>query len=563
MLNREAEEVLSDILAERINDANEKILEKIGESLKALNTIKPSQAHQLAQILKFGGSYEEIAKILAKVSGKNVADIYKIFQQVARDNKAFAEEFYQYRGIDFIPYEKDLPLKNQVLALANLTRDTYKDIAESTIVGYVYKDASGQTQFKNLRDTYYDLIDRAVLNITQGKGTFDEGLTETLKQIGGSGIVTYQSGHTRRLDSAVRMNMQDSVRKFNQELTLQYGQQYGADGVEISVHEYPAPDHEDIQGRQFTLEEYEKLENKQPAKDVRGITYDGSEKRHIGEFNCYHRVFNIVVGVSNPLYTDRQLEQIREENQEGFELDGKHYTMYEGTQLQRRLETAIRQQKDTQILGKASGNNELIEESQNKIRLLNKKYNELCRVSGLKPKTRNMRVSGYSRTQTYKDYNPQKQADFEKIGRNQFNTPGSAELNEYVSQGNNIYTKMQRDVVYKEKMYNLAKDIDKLKTPVKENMVIYTAQDKDFDISKTDFTVSTTISKDIANFYRLNNRNREIKSIYVEKGANLISTYNTEKKQFAKQGELIIPISEIGNLEKITDTKYILRKKRK
>lgn len=563
MLNREAEEVLSDILAERVNDANEKILEKIGESLKALNTIKPSQAHQLAQILKFGGSYEEIAKILAKVSGKNVADIYKIFQQVARDNKAFAEEFYKYRGIDFIPYEKDLPLKNQVLALANLTRDTYKDIAESTIVGYVYKDASGQAQFKNLRDTYYDLIDRAVLNITQGKETFDEGLTETLKQIGGSGIVTYQSGHTRRLDSAVRMNMQDSVRKFNQELTLQYGQQYGADGVEISVHEYPAPDHEDIQGRQFTLEEYEKLENKQPAKDVRGITYDGSEKRHIGEFNCYHRVFNIVVGVSNPLYTDRQLEQIREENQEGFELDGKHYTMYEGTQLQRRLETAIRQQKDTQILGKASGNNELIEESQNKIRLLNKKYNELCRVSGLKPKTRNMRVSGYSRTQTYKDYNPQKQADFEKIGRNQFNTPGSAELNEYVAQGNNIYTKMQRDVVYKEKMYNLAKDIDKLKTPVKENMVIYTAQDKDFDISKTDFTVSTTISKDIANFYRLNNRNREIMSIYVEKGANLISTYNTEKKQFVKQGELIIPISEIGNLEKITDTKYILRKKRK
>ena len=563
MLNREAEEVLSDILAERINDANEKILEKIGESLKALNTIKPSQAHQLAQMLKFGGSYEEIAKILAKVSGKNVADIYKIFQQVAKDNKAFAEEFYKYRGIDFIPYEKDLPLKNQVLALANLTRDTYKDIAESTIVGYVYKDASGQAQFKNLRDTYYDLIDRAVLNITQGKETFDEGLTETLKQIGGSGIVTYQSGHTRRLDSAVRMNMQDSVRKFNQELTLQYGQQYGADGVEISVHEYPAPDHEDIQGRQFTLKEYEKLENKQPAKDVRGTTYDGSEKRHIGEFNCYHRVFNIIVGVSKPLYTDRQLEQIREENQEGFDLDGKHYTMYEGTQLQRRLETAIRQQKDTQILGRASGNNELIEESQNKIRLLNKKYNELCRVSGLKPKTRNMRVSGYSRTQTYKDYNPSKQTDLEKIGRKQFNTPGSAALNEYVSQGNNIYNKMQRDVIYREKMYNLAKDIDKLKAPVKENMVVYTAQDKDFDISKTDFTVSTTISKDIANFYRLNNRNREIMSIYVEKGANLISTYNTEKKQFAKQGELIIPISEIGNLEKITDTKYILRKKRK
>ncbi len=66
-----------------------------------------------------------------------------------------------------------------------------------------------------------------------------------------------------------------------------------------------------------------------------------------------------------------------------------------GTQLQRRIETAIRKQKDTQILAKASGDTELIEQSQNKIRLLTSKYNDLCKASGLSPKKQRMSVTGY------------------------------------------------------------------------------------------------------------------------------------------------------------------------
>lgn len=68
-----------------------------------------------------------------------------------------------------------------------------------------------------------------------------------------------------------------------------------------------------------------------------------------------------------------------------------------GTQLQRKLELNIRKQKDIQILAKASGDKELIEESQKKITQLTHKYNELCNVSGLLPKKQRMTVSGYRR----------------------------------------------------------------------------------------------------------------------------------------------------------------------
>ena len=68
-----------------------------------------------------------------------------------------------------------------------------------------------------------------------------------------------------------------------------------------------------------------------------------------------------------------------------------------GTQLQRKIETAIRKQKDTQILARASGDTELVEQSQNKIRLLTSKYNDLCKESGLLPKKQRMSVSNYRR----------------------------------------------------------------------------------------------------------------------------------------------------------------------
>lgn len=58
---------------------------------------------------------------------------------------------------------------------------------------------------------------------------------------------------------------------------------------------------------------------------------------------------------------------------------------------------SIRKQKDTQILARASGDTELVEQSQAKISLLTKKYNKLCQESGLQPKKIRMQVAGYRR----------------------------------------------------------------------------------------------------------------------------------------------------------------------
>lgn len=397
MLSQEVEEKLANILVTRIEETNSYILKRIGEVIKQISTLTPSQAYQIQQILKFGGTYEEIAKELARVSGKNVQDIYKIFEEVAKNNKQFAKQFYQYRGIDYIPYSKDIALQNQVNSIARLTADTYLNIANTRGIGFLFKNKDGQMYFKDIQQAYYEIIDRGILAISQGKETFQTEMRRIIKDVGGNGVVIYESGRTRRLDSAVRMNILDGMRALNNETSRRFGEEYNADGIEISVHSKPAPDHADIQGRQFSIEEFDKLENGDVAIDYKGNRYNGADKRHIGEYNCYHKIFSIVLGVSKPEYTDKQLNDIRQSNLSGFDFEGKHYTMYEGSQLQRRIELNIRKAKDTQILARASGDTELIEQSQNKIRLLTSKYNDLCKASGLLPKKQRMQVAGYKR----------------------------------------------------------------------------------------------------------------------------------------------------------------------
>jgi len=267
------------------------------------------------------------------------------------------------------------------------------------VLGYTINN-----KFYNMRDVYNELLDTAFLNVNQGKETFDSAMTRILKDIGGSGLKTlnYESGRAVRLDSTVRMHLKSRLRELHNENQKIIGEEIDSDGIEISVHSNPAPDHELAQGRQFSNEEFEKLNSGFEAKDYKGkiITLDHDHKngyRPISELNCYHYIFAIVLGVSEPNYTDKELKQIIDDNNKGFEFEGKHYTNYDGEQLQRQLERRIREQKDIQILAKASDNQQLIGQTQKNITIYTNKYKQLSNVSNLPTKMERMKVNQYRR----------------------------------------------------------------------------------------------------------------------------------------------------------------------
>lgn len=422
MLSEEVIDRVIEKLVRRVESANSYVLRQIGNNLDEMSTLNSADAQKLVQILKYGGSYDKIVKQIAKATDLNVKDIYKIFDEVAKNDYQFAEQFYKYRNIDYIPYEENIALQNKVRALARITAKDYVNFTQTSALGFGFvDDKSLRIDFRGIREEYFRLLDEALLNVGQGKESFNEAMYKRLRQIGSSGLkviypTTYVNKegklvhHTRRLDSALRMNLKDGLKNLHNETQRIFGEQFQSDGVEITVHENPAPDHELVQGRQFSNKEFNNFQN-----DRRAVSYDGTvfepefeghDRRSISQYNCYHTTFRIILGVSKPEYNDEQLQQIIDNNNKQFEFEGKKYTRYEGTQLQRRIETEIRKQKDLQILGRSSGNEKLIQESQSKITKLTNKYNKLSKVSGLPTKVERMRVEGYHRLKRYDEKKP-------------------------------------------------------------------------------------------------------------------------------------------------------------
>lgn len=405
MIDERLIDKLVERLVDRVEEGNTYTLMKIGDSIRQIGELSPSKRHQLAQILKYGGNYDKIVQKLAEITELNVKDIYEMFEEVAKSDYAFAKQFYDYKGVKYIPYEQNIALQNQVKALARITANEYVNFSNTLAFT---KRVNGRVVYTDLARTYQDVIDKAVLNVAQGKNTFNEQMYSTIKELASSGLKTvdYANGRSVRLDSSVRQHMKGALRNLHNETQAIFGQEFGSDGVEISVHMNPAPDHAEVQGRQFGKKEFDNFQNDCDAVDYSGKLFtkehEGHDRRSISEYNCYHYTFDIVLGVSKPNYSEEELKQINDDNNKGFELDGEHFTNYEGIQMQRKLETEIRKQKDIQIMAKASGNKELVQESQKKITQLTRKYKQLSDVSGLPTKMERMRVSGYKRTSVAK-----------------------------------------------------------------------------------------------------------------------------------------------------------------
>lgn len=398
MLNNNQEEQLVQLLIDRINALNEDILEIIGNRIKEIGEMTPTQVHQINQMLMYNTDIDRIIQKLAEVSGMNVNDIYSLFEYSAKTNQDFARQFYRARGISYIPYAQNKVLKDQVRAIAEITAREYANISRTSAIGYTIKDLDGNITFKDISSTYKDIIDKAILNVGQGKTTYQQEMRNAIKQIGQSGLKTldYESGRSVRLDSAIRQNTLEGLRTLTNQIQQQFGEEFGADGVEVSHHINSAPDHIDtVDGKQFSLNGDRVVKGKL-YKDFN--TVNNSLDRQVSTLNCRHYIFSIVLGVNKPQYTDKQLEEDKKKNKQGFEFEGKHYSNYEGEQLQRLIERGIREQKDVQILAKASGDKELVNISQLKITQYTNKYKQLCKVSGLSSqlKTR-ASVVGYKR----------------------------------------------------------------------------------------------------------------------------------------------------------------------
>lgn len=372
---------------QRYNRYNSEVLKKLGEVIVAFEGLSAIEAKKKANELRYSKEVQDMINDLIYLNVRSINDVDILFDKLGKDNLEEARKFYEAKGLKFTEYENNKSIKKQVEAIKQETLGTFENISNSKNVGFVLEDDKGNKVFKPLQKTYNDLVDEAVVNVTTGKEDWQSGMRKTIRGLADSGVkvheesVTYKSGYNKRIDNSVKQNILTGMRQINIGIQRQVGEEFGADGVEISAHSMCAPDHEPIQGLQYSNEEFEELNN-----DL---------VRPIGELNCTHFVFSIVLGVSQPSYTRSMLDSFIEESEEEFEYEGKTYTRYEATQVQRKLETAIRRQKDRQIIGRASNYKKLVKKSQNNISKLTSKYSDFSNKAGLKTYKENLTVSGY------------------------------------------------------------------------------------------------------------------------------------------------------------------------
>ena len=115
------------------------------------------------------------------------------------------------------------------------------------------------------------------------------------------------------------------VAKVNEDNAEQLGTEY----FEVSYHRGARPTHQVWQGRVYSKKELETVCGLGTVTGLCGA-------------NCYHSYSPFIKGIDTPTYSEEELDRMNEEENTQKEYNGKQYTAYEAQQRQRRLETAMR-----------------------------------------------------------------------------------------------------------------------------------------------------------------------------------------------------------------------------
>lgn len=377
LTEKELEKALEALMG-RLDEVNSFYIKKVCEQIAKIGGLNQSSINRLSIMAEMVDDINQITNMLEETSRLNAKDVMKIFQSAVEELYT-DQRFSRYLKDHPLPQEAKARLNHYVQTVARQTGQSMVNLSNTTAISETYRDAA----------------DKAILATSTGLGSYTETMRDTIRKIGYNGMqVQYESGYHRRLDSAVRQNIIDGVNQINQHGSILMGEALGFDAYEISAHANSAPDHEPVQGRVFLKEEFEKMQAGLSFSDTDGNHYPGF-RRPIGEWNCMHIAMSFSTKYSVRRYTPEQLEKWASDNAKGCEIDGKHYTMYEATQLMRSIETEVRRQKDTANAAKAAGDTTLQENCQKRINDLAEKYADVCKASGLPSKKQRMSVEGF------------------------------------------------------------------------------------------------------------------------------------------------------------------------
>lgn len=375
MLTPEQIAALRDAAGQIADPINDFLLEDIARRIAGAGQLTSTAAYQVWRAQQLGLSQQEIKKRLRVLLGKSNAEINKLMTQAAEVGYRF--------DLDRLPtaaavnFSENTVIQQMVSAAVQLAQDDFTNLTQT--LGMV--DPFGNAL--PLQDAYRKCMDYAFEQVFTGAADYNTAIRNATKKLAEAGVrvIDYESGVHTSLEAATRRNIMGGLGLMQERIAQQNHDDMDCDGWEISAHANSAPDHEPIQGNQYS--------------DARYKALNASLKRRIGTLNCGHAAFPILLGVNSPQYTEAQLRKFREDNEKGIVYEGRHYTGYEATQKQRQIERAIRTQEKCVLVDEATGDAEKLTTDQIRLQRLNQEYKRFSNATGLPTQRERAQAVGF------------------------------------------------------------------------------------------------------------------------------------------------------------------------
>lgn len=354
-----------------IDPVNTYLLKDIARRIQEAGKLTSTAAYEAWQVEWLGKGRKELERELSQLLGVTRREARKLLRSAAR--YGYDTTLSRYPG-HLVPFDTNQAIQQIVSAAVMLAGDELKNITQTKAILMV--DPYGR--YQTLPKAYCACTDYAFQQVFTGATDYNTAIRQACAGIAKHGVsIAYASGVHTSLEAAVRRNIMGGLGLMTEQISRQNHDDLGCNGWEISAHANSAPDHEPIQGRQYSDKAYDTLNN--------GLV------RRIGTLNCGHVASPIILGVNSPQYSAEELEKFRQDNEAGVTFDGKHYTGYEATQMQRRLERAIRAQRRRVLLAGP----EDIEPHKSRLAVLQQECERFSKSVGLRTETERLEVSGF------------------------------------------------------------------------------------------------------------------------------------------------------------------------
>ena len=374
-------DALPEELAELFRGLEDTLLNEICSRLALKDQLNEVTVQAIRALRSHGIDTKDIEKAIRKTAGISEKKLNKLLDDVVERNQKYYTELID---LAHITQPETLVSVEDTWAIYEQTKQTLRNITRS--MGFLVN--AGRTMLPPAK-AYQWALDSAVMQIQSGAVSYNHAIKSAVQQLaGGLKVVNYESGHVDNIDVAVRRAVMTGVNQICDQYTNQSAEYLETRYFEVSAHSgardkpgaSPWSIHKDWQGEVY-------YQSESGESDPLGLYDDLVETTGYGYVdgltgaNCRHHKYPFVPGVSERTYTDEQLEHI--DDGLGCEFDGKKYTAYEATQMQRRIERQIRAQKKLRNAYKEAGLSEDATAANIKLRRLNAEYRRFSKAAGL------------------------------------------------------------------------------------------------------------------------------------------------------------------------------------